>query len=57
MYFLYSLALVLAALVTFPYFLVVGLRRGKYLRTFGARLGRVPRARRPARSRRVWVRL
>ena len=42
MYLLYSFLLALAALVTFPYFLVQGLRYGKYLGSFRERLGRVP---------------
>ncbi len=44
MYLIYSLGLALAAIVSFPYFLVQGLRRGKYLASFRARLGRVSEA-------------
>ena len=44
MYLLYSFFLALAALVTFPYFLVQGLRYGKYLGSLRARLGWVPEA-------------
>ena len=39
---LYSFLLALAALVMFPYFLVQGLRHGKYLGSLRARLGWVP---------------
>ncbi len=42
MYLLYSFLLALAALVMFPYFLVQGLRHGKYLGSLRARLGWVP---------------
>ena len=42
MYLLYSFLLALTALVTFPYFLVQGLRHGKYLGSFRERLGRAP---------------
>lgn len=44
MYLIYSFVLALAAVVSFPYFLVQGLRRGKYLGSFRARLGRLPEA-------------
>ncbi len=39
MYFLYSVLMGLAALVTAPYWLVMGLRHGKYLSNLGERLG------------------
>ena len=39
MYFLYSILMGLAALVTAPYWLVMGLRHGKYLSNLGERLG------------------
>ncbi len=42
MYLLYSAMLALAAVVTFPYFLVRSLRQGKYLGSLRARLGGVP---------------
>ncbi len=42
MYLIYSLLLALAALLAFPWFLFQGLRHGKYLASFRARLGRVP---------------
>src|ERR1035437_6404048 len=41
MYLLYSAALAAAAALSFPYFLIQGLRHGKYLRNFSARWGRV----------------
>ncbi len=44
MYFIYSTILALAAVVTFPYFLVQGLRHGKYLGSIRARLGYLPDA-------------
>ena len=44
MYRVYSFVLALAALLSFPYFLVQGLRHGKYLGSLRARLGRVPEA-------------
>ena len=43
MYLLYSAALAVVAALTFPYFLFQGLRRGKYLRSFTARWGKLPR--------------
>lgn len=42
MYFAYSLFLALAAILLFPFFLIRGLRKGKYLSSFRARMGRVP---------------
>lgn len=42
MYFLYSAALAVAAALAFPYFLIQGLRHGKYRRSFRARWGRLP---------------
>lgn len=42
MYFAYGALLALAAVITFPWFLVQGLRHGKYLGTVRARLGRLP---------------
>jgi 3-deoxy-D-manno-octulosonic-acid transferase len=42
MYFAYSLLLALGAIFLFPFFLIQGLRKGKYLSSFRARLGRVP---------------
>src|SRR5205807_9332545 len=42
MYLLYSAALAAAAALLFPYFLIQGLRHGKYLRSFRARWGRLP---------------
>ena len=39
MYFFYSVLMGLAALVTAPYWLFMGLRRGKYLSNLGERLG------------------
>ena len=39
MYFIYSLLLGVAAVVLTPYWLVQGLRRGKYLSNLGERLG------------------
>ncbi len=42
MYFAYSLFLALAAVFLFPFFLIRGLREGKYLSSFRGRLGRVP---------------
>jgi 3-deoxy-D-manno-octulosonic-acid transferase len=42
MRFLYSAALALFAALAWPYFLVQGLRHGKYLRNFRARWGRLP---------------
>ncbi len=39
MYFVYSILLGLAALFTAPYWLIQGLRRGKYLSNLGERLG------------------
>jgi 3-deoxy-D-manno-octulosonic-acid transferase len=44
MYLVYSFLLAVAAVVTFPYFLVQGLRHGKYLGSAAARLGRAPEA-------------
>jgi len=41
MYLLYSAALAAVAALSFPYFLVLGLRHGKYLRNFNSRWGRV----------------
>jgi 3-deoxy-D-manno-octulosonic-acid transferase len=43
MYLLYSAALAIAAALSLPYFLVQGLRHGKYLDTFLLRWGRLPR--------------
>jgi len=42
MYLLYSAALAVAAALAFPYYLIQGLRHGKYLRNFWARWGRLP---------------
>jgi 3-deoxy-D-manno-octulosonic-acid transferase len=42
MHFLYSLLTALGLLLLSPYFLVKGLRQGKYLHNLGERLGRVP---------------
>jgi 3-deoxy-D-manno-octulosonic-acid transferase len=42
MYLAYNLALTLAAVVLFPFFLLRGLRQGKYLASVRARFGRVP---------------
>ncbi len=39
MYFLYSLLMSLAAVITAPYWLIQGLRHGKYLANLGQRLG------------------
>ncbi len=39
MYFLYSLLMSLAAVITAPYWLIQGLRHGKYLSNLGQRLG------------------
>ena len=39
MYFIYSLLMGLAALLLVPYWLVQGLRHGKYLSNLGERLG------------------
>ena len=39
MYFLYSVLMGLAALLTSPYWLIQGLRHGKYLSNLGQRLG------------------
>ena len=54
MYLLYSFLLALAALVTFPYFLVQGLRHGKYLGSLRARLGWVPETARTPRDA-LWL--
>ena len=43
MFFLYSIVTALGALVASPYFLIKGLRSGKYLGNLGERFGRVPR--------------
>lgn len=58
MYFAYSLLLAAAMLVALPYFVVAGLRRGKYWRNLPQRLGRLPtgmvdRARRSPGA--VWI--
>lgn len=42
MYFLYSVLTVVALLVLLPYFLVKGLRTGKYIHNLGERLGYLP---------------
>ncbi len=62
MYFAYSLLLALAAVFLFPFFLVQGLRKGKYLASFRARLGRVPaevrapdRAENPTEGDAIWL--
>ncbi len=39
MYFLYSVLMGLAVLLTAPYWLIQGLRHGKYLSNLGERLG------------------
>ncbi len=44
MYFLYSMLTLAGVLLLLPYFVVQGLRRGKYLDNIGERLGRVPDA-------------
>jgi len=42
MFFVYSILTAIGMLVTSPYFLLKGLRRGKYLANLGARFGTVP---------------
>jgi 3-deoxy-D-manno-octulosonic-acid transferase len=57
-YFVYSVLMGLAALLTAPYWLIQGLRRGKYLSNLGERLGFSPSAahRLPAdRPGAIWI--
>src|SRR5437870_1660384 len=42
MYLLYSAALAAAAALEFPYFLIQGLRHGKYVQSFRSRWGHLP---------------
>ncbi len=61
MYLLYSLALGIGLVLLSPYFLFQGLRRGKYLRSLGGRLGSVPveivrsASRQVAGTEAIWV--
>ncbi len=50
MYFLYSVLTAAGMLLLVPYFLIQGLRRGKYLHSIGERLGRLPGALRSSDS-------
>lgn len=43
MYFLYSVLMAAGMVLLAPYFVIQGLRRGKYLESFRERLGRLPR--------------
>ena len=56
MYWAYSALLALGLLVSLPYWLLEGLRHGKYRAGFGERLGRVPDrlAKQPLRGT-IWV--
>ncbi|MFZ0734301.1 MAG: 3-deoxy-D-manno-octulosonic acid transferase [Candidatus Sulfotelmatobacter sp.] len=58
LYFLYSLALGLAMLLSLPYWLYQSLRHGKYRRGFAERLGVVPArllAANTAKTRTIWI--
>ncbi|MCU1283745.1 MAG: Three-deoxy-D-manno-octulosonic-acid transferase-like protein [Acidobacteriales bacterium] len=57
MYFLYSAGLVLALLLTLPYWLVQATKKGKYRAGLNERLGRVPSRVRPTRPDEncIWV--
>lgn len=58
MYLLYSLLTGLALILTLPYWLLKGLRQGKYLHSLGERLGALPdslRARVKSRAGLLWI--
>ena len=55
MYLLYSLATLLAAVLLSPYFIVQGLRRNKYVASFGQRLGYLPDSLNASSHESIWV--
>ena len=55
MYLLYSLATLLAAVLLSPYFIVQGLRRNKYVASFGQRLGYLPVSFNASSHESIWV--
>ena len=56
MYSLYSILLLLALLVSAPWWLLEMLRHGKYRAGLGERLGKVPdRLRHPAAANTIWI--
>jgi 3-deoxy-D-manno-octulosonic-acid transferase len=55
MYAAYNFLLAVTFVLALPYFLVKGLRTGKYLKSLRERLGRVPPDLNPARAASVWI--